>query len=121
MKAKILYVDDEPINLQLFKLNFEKKYEVFIANDGFQGLEILDKELDILVVISDMKMPKMNGVEFIKNAKKQYPDKKFYILTGYEINTEIQAALDSGLICSYFRKPFNIKEIEKNINDAIGL
>lgn len=121
MKTKILYVDDEPINLQLFKINFDKKYEVFVADDGFQGLELLNNELDILVVISDMKMPKMNGVEFIKKAKEQFPDKKFYILTGYEINSEIQDALNSGLILRYFSKPFNIKEIEKTISDAISL
>lgn len=110
MKTKILYVDDEPINLELFKINFEKKFEVFIANDAFQGLELLEKEKDILVVISDMKMPKMNGIEFIKKAKELYPDKKYYILTGYEINAEIQDALNSGLILRYFSKPFNVKK-----------
>ena len=121
MKTKILYVDDEPINLELFKINFEKKFEVFIANDAFQGLELLEKEMDILVVISDMKMPKMNGIEFIKKAKELYPDKKYYILTGYEINAEIQDALNSGLILRYFSKPFNLKKIEGTIIEAIGL
>jgi two-component system, response regulator, stage 0 sporulation protein F len=118
-KAKILYVDDEPINLQLFELNFEEKYHVFIADDGFRGLEILDKEPDILVIISDMKMPEMNGIEFIKKAKEKYPDKKFYILTGYEITLEIQEALKSGLILKYFSKPFNIKEMDSVISEAI--
>lgn len=119
MKTKILYVDDEPINLQLFKLNFTEKYNVFVADDGYQGLELLDKELDILVIISDMKMPGLNGIEFIKRAKEKYPDKKFYILTGYEITPEIQEALNTGLIIKYFSKPFNIKEIDRTIDDAI--
>lgn len=119
MKTKILYVDDEPINLQLFEINFAKNYEVFVANNGFQGLEILDKELGILVIISDMKMPEMNGIEFIKSAKEKHPDKKYYILTGYGMTTEIKEALNTGLILKYFNKPFNIKEIERSIKEAI--
>ncbi len=119
MKTKILYVDDEPINLRLFEINFSKNYDVFVASNGFQGLELLDKELDVLVIISDMKMPEMNGIEFIKNAKQRYPDRKYYILTGYEITTEIQEALNTGLILKYFCKPFNIKDIDETINDAI--
>ncbi|MBN2519900.1 MAG: response regulator [Bacteroidales bacterium] len=121
MKTKILYVDDEPINLKLFEINFAKKYDVFVASNGFQGYELLNKELDVLIVISDMKMPEMTGIEFIRKAKEKFPDKKYYILTGYEINTEILEALNSGLIVKYFSKPFNIKEIEKTINDAINL
>lgn len=119
MKPKILYVDDESVNLRLFEINFRKKYDVFLAHDGFQGLEILENELDVLVIISDMKMPGMNGIEFIKNAKERYPDKKYFILTGYEITPEIKEALNAGLIMKYFSKPFNILEIDRTIEDAI--
>lgn len=111
-KAKILYVDDEELNTMLFKLNFEKKHEVLTAMDGFNALEVLDEHPDTEIIISDMKMPGMNGVEFIRNAREKFPDKKYYILTGFEITSEIQGALDSGMILKYFRKPFNIREIE---------
>jgi len=120
MKTKILYVDDEPINLMLFQINFESTYEVFTANNAFEGLEFLDKEPEILVIISDMKMPGMNGIEFIKRAKEKYPDKKFYILTGYEMTEEIKEALETGLILNYFSKPFRLQEIESAIIDAIN-
>jgi len=120
MKPKILYVDDEPINLKLFEINFSKKYEVFVANKGIHGLDILDQVQDISVIISDMKMPEMDGLEFIENAKNKYPDKKYYILTGFEITTEIQDALKTGLILKYFSKPFNIKIIDDTINNAIN-
>ncbi|MBP8791391.1 MAG: response regulator [Breznakibacter sp.] len=118
-RIKILYVDDEPINLQLFVLNFRKKHQVFTAEDGFKALEVLNREPGIIIVISDMKMPGMNGLEFIKMAKERFPEKKFHILTGYEITPEIQEALRTGLILKYFNKPFNIKEIETTINEAI--
>ena len=85
-----------------------------------KGLEVLDNNPDILVVVSDMKMPNMNGIEFIKQAKEKHPDIKFYILTGFEITEEIQEAIKLKLIVKYFRKPFNMKEIDTAISEAIG-
>lgn len=116
---KVLYVDDEPINLQLFKINFSKKYEVLLAENGLVGMEQLENNPDTLVIISDMNMPHMNGIEFIKKARSKFPDKQFYILTGYDITEEIQKALESGLILKYFRKPFNLNEIELAINQEV--
>lgn len=121
MKTKILYVEDEVLNRKLFELHFSRKYEVYIAEDGLQGLDVLDNHTDIFVIISDMKMPGMNGLEFIRKAKESYPLKKYFILTGFEISQEIEQALDSGLILKYFRKPFNAKEIESVIDSVIAV
>ena len=118
-RIKILYVDDEPINLQLFEINFSDNYQVLIADNGFSGLDVLDKNPDILIVISDMKMPNMNGLEFITKAKNNFPDKRFYLLTGFEITEEIKAALETGLILKYFRKPYSKNEIERAIKEVI--
>ena len=118
-KIKILYVDDEPINLQLFEINMEDKFNVLLAEDGNEGLEVLDANNDISIIISDMKMPGMNGIEFLEKVKEKYPDKKCFILTGFEITLEIKEALDSSLILKYFRKPFNMKEIEGTINSTV--
>ena len=116
-KEKIIYVDDEEVNVMLFEINFSVNFEVYTGYSGFQGLELLDKHPDVKIVISDMKMPGMSGIEFIKIAKEKYPEKRFYILTGFEITEEIQNALKSGLIQKYFRKPFKMKEIENAINE----
>jgi two-component system, response regulator, stage 0 sporulation protein F len=116
---KVLYVDDERINLMLFSAHLDKKYNVLTADSGADGLVILKQHSGIRVVVSDMKMPQMNGIEFIKKASEIAPDTVFYILTGFEITPEIQQALDEGLIRKYFRKPFNIKEISAEID--IGL
>ena len=118
-KSKILYVDDEFINLQLFKINFRNKYEVVISENAKKGLEALDNDRDIQVVISDIKMPNMCSIEFIEKAKEKYPDKKYYILSGFEITEEIQDALDSKLILKYFRKPLDIVDINKTIQEVI--
>lgn len=119
-KSKVLYVDDEPINILLFELNFKKKYTVLTAPDGFKGLEVLDNNTDTLVIITDMKMPGMNGLEFVKKAKEKFPEKKFYILTGFDITDEIKEAIESGLIVEYFSKPFQVDKMERIIEDAVS-
>ena len=111
-KPVILYVDDEPLNRQIFQVLFRNKYDIITAADGDSGLIFLDNYPDTLIVISDMRMPKMTGIEFINKAKVKYPDKEYYILTGFDITPEIQEALKNGLINKYFSKPINVKEIE---------
>jgi len=118
-KPTVLYVDDEEINLMLFSASFDNIYTVITANSGKEALEKLNINLEIVVVVSDMKMPEMNGIEFIKIAKERYENIAFFILTGYAKNKEIVKALNSGLIIKYFGKPFDIKEIGDSIQEAL--
>ncbi|PKP36390.1 MAG: response regulator [Bacteroidetes bacterium HGW-Bacteroidetes-15] len=111
----ILYVDDEPMNLKIFELSFKNKFTVYTALSGYEGMEILKKHSNICVVVSDMRMPKMDGIEFITLAKKEFPNIVFFILTGYDITEQISAALNNSLINKYFRKPFNFNEIHSSI------
>jgi len=117
----ILNVDDEPINRMLFQSVFKSKYKVLTAESGSSGLEVLQENGNIDVVISDMKMPGMNGIEFINKARKLFPDIYYFILTGFDITPEIQKSLDTGLVCKCFRKPLNTKEIEESIKEKIDL
>ncbi|MFN8257285.1 MAG: response regulator [Bacteroidales bacterium] len=117
----ILYVDDEKLNLELFRINFRKNYKVYTASSGFEGLEKLNECNDINVVISDMKMPGMNGVEFIRKAKASYDKAVYFILTGFDLTDEISDAIKDNLVCKYFRKPFNLREIEVSIQSALKL
>jgi two-component system, response regulator, stage 0 sporulation protein F len=117
-RTKLLYVDDEPINLYLFEINFKKRYDVITCLSGYEGLDQLMANPDIKSVVSDMNMPGMNGLEFIRLAKNKYPEISFFILTGYNITDEIGNALNEKLINRYFRKPLNVKEIELSIEEA---
>jgi len=119
-KVKILYVDDEAINLMLFQANLEKKYDVLIAENPFTGLQLIAENKDIKIVVSDMKMPVMNGIEFILKARLLTSEIAYYILTGFEITEDIQEALNQGIIRRYFRKPFNIMEISREIENTIN-
>lgn len=119
-KVTILYVDDEEANLFVFTKMFESKYYVLTAHSGKEGLEQLqDYASDIIVVISDMRMPLMNGVEFIKKAKSSFTNIAYFILTGFDFNDEIEEALNSRLIHKFFTKPFEMVEIEEAISEAI--
>jgi len=115
----ILYVDDEPINLRLFALNLKRYFNVLTANSAKEGIEILEKNPEICVVVSDMRMPEMNGIDFIKKARENRPDIKYFILTGYDITKEISDALLNNIISEYFSKPFKSNEIIDIINSCL--
>lgn len=119
-ETTILYVDDEPINLMLFSQLFGRKYNVITGESGYAGLHLIETNPSIDVVISDMKMPGMNGLEFIQKAKELNSKIHYYILTGYDITPEIDVALKNGLIDRYFQKPFNFEEIESAITKKLN-
>ena len=116
-KHTILYVDDESINLELFNLNLRKFYNIYIADSPLKALEILKRHKEIDIVISDMRMPEMDGLTFIKEAKKEFPNIYYFILTGYDIDEEISQALNDNLIQKYFMKPFDIEDIIVSLNE----
>lgn len=117
----ILYVDDEDINLFLFKANFQSKFNIMTSLSPTEALEELENHHDeIIVVISDMRMPVMNGIEFIEKAKEKYDNIFYYILTGFDYNEEIENALNNNLIQKFFTKPFNTEEIESTILAAVN-
>lgn len=118
-KPKILYVDDEQTNLLLFKLSIKKDYKVYIAENGSKALKILDANPDITIEFSYVSMPVMNGLEFIEKAKTKYPDKKFVLITAYDITKEIGYAIGKGFIHGLLKKPFNINETMAVIKDAV--
>ncbi len=112
----ILYVDDEAMNLFVFKANFDDKYNVITSTSPLEALEQLTKYSDdIILVISDMKMPQMDGVEFITTAKAKFPNISYCLLTGFDNNETIQDAIDQGIIQNFLTKPFDADEVEEII------
>jgi len=116
-KKRVLYVDDEIVNLELFMFSFEEDYDVITAISAMQGLEIL-KKIDIKVVLSDLKMPDMSGLEFIERVKKQTPDKICMLLTAYAEPDVLIKALNSEMIFRYMIKPWDRYELKKTIESA---
>lgn len=115
----ILYLDDEDVNLFIFKANFQSKFNVITANSPEQALVELENNKDqIIVAISDMRMPIMSGIDFIRKARETHDNIFYYILTGFDYNEEIESALKEELIQKFFSKPFDAKEIEDEVIKA---
>jgi DNA-binding NtrC family response regulator len=116
---KVLYVDDEVMNLFLFENLLSKNFDIVTTKNPEKGLEILKEGNSFDAVISDMKMPGMNGLEFIRKAKEFYSSCPYIILSGYHKIPEIEEALEQGLICNYLQKPYEVNEIADSINQEI--
>ena len=118
-RVKILYVDDEPLNLELFKLNLEHKYSILTAESAFEGFEVIQNNPDIKLVISDLMMPSMNGLDFILKLRERYTNLSYFILSGFDLSPEIIEAKQNNVISKYLFKPFDIALIEISINEAL--
>lgn len=116
-RVTVLYVDDEDINLFLFERNFQSMYHVLTANSGEAGLrKLAENANDIIVVISDMRMPGMDGIDFIRKAKEKFQNIAYYVLTAFTFNEEVDQAIAEGLIDKFFTKPFDIPVIKAEID-----
>ncbi len=120
-KQKILVVDDEPCNLDLLYRTFHWQYKVLKASDAHQALDILANETDITVIISDQRMPMMNGTEFLSLTAQMYPDIVRIILTGYTDSDDLVAAINSGQVFKYITKPLDNDELRQVVHQAVDL
>ena len=114
----ILLVDDhKPFRDSLAKILEGEGLRVFPANDGEEALDILCNEL-IHLVLTDLKMPKMDGVELLKVAKTIRPEVEVILITGYgTVDTAVTAMKDGAF--DYIQKPFKPREILKLVRKAI--
>ncbi len=123
MPNKILLVDDDPEFREEFKACFEEYSIIDVAN-GESALKILEQPNDIDLVMLDVKMPGISGIEVLKKLKVNSPDLGIIILTGSASREVIIEAL-KGHADDYMEKPLNIevvKEIiEKNLENKRGL
>lgn len=108
MPEKILFVDDEPKVTQSLRRQLFGKFEMLTADSGAHGLEVLDNNDDVAVVVSDFKMPGMNGVEFLKAVKTRHPMTVRMMLTGFADMDATMAAVNEGYIFRFLTKPCEV-------------
>lgn len=114
-RIKILYIDDDLVQLQLFLITFRNRFEIITAEFGQVGLGILKNSNDIDVVISDLEMPLMSGLEFIENARKIKNDIPYFLFSSSLETDEIRKALKNKLIDDFFEKPLNKNQLLNEI------
>ena len=107
---KILLVDDEPDNLALLYRTLRGKYELMKTTSPIEALDILSKN-HIDLVISDHKMPEMDGVEFLKRVYDNYPDTMRLLVTAYTDSVILIDAINYAKIYRYIKKPYEPSEL----------
>ena len=111
----MLFVDDERAILNaLERLFFDSDIEVFVAESGEEGLKILEKQ-PVDIVVSDMRMPVMNGHQFLHKVKSLYPSTTRIVLSGYASENELFASIIDGSNSIYLLKPWNNEELKEKI------
>ncbi len=112
MKIKILYVDDELMNLTAFKATFRKGFEIFTAASAKEGKKILEQENDIHIIITDQKMPETTGIEFLESIIENHPDPIRILLTGYSDMSAVIDAINKGRVYQYVEKPWKENDLK---------
>lgn len=118
MKSRILIVDDEESIREFLEIMLKKEgYEITTAVDGLNAKEILTKK-SFDMIISDMQMPNMTGIELLRHVKDTYPDLVFMIITAFGTTETAVEAMKMGAY-DYVTKPFKIDEVRMNISNAL--
>lgn len=108
--TKILICDDEEGVRESLKLILSDHYDLILTENGEQALECLTNSNDIGLVLMDIKMPKTNGLDILKQVKETYPELKVIIITGYKSVETATEAVRLGA-SGYIVKPFKSDEI----------
>jgi two-component system response regulator PilR (NtrC family) len=118
MKPRILVVDDEESIREFLEIMLKKEgYEVTCAEDGAKARDVLAKK-SFDMVISDLQMPNMTGIELLKFVKESYPELVFMMITAFGTTESAVEAMKMGAY-DYLTKPFKIDEVRMNIQNAL--
>lgn len=116
---KVLFVDDDSNILASYRRKFRNKFNMESAESGPEALGLISGKGPFAVVVSDLKMPEMDGIRFLSHVKETHPDTVRMILTGY---ADLQNAIDSvneGYVFRLLTKPCSVEKLEKAVDDGI--
>jgi two-component system NtrC family sensor kinase len=117
---KILCVDDEENVLSALKRLFlDYDYEIITATSGSEGLEILNNTDTVQIVISDYRMPQMNGVDFLQKVYRNWPDTVRIVLSGFADMSVIVDAINEGHTYEFIQKPWDDDKLKTAISNAL--
>ena len=119
MADKILFVDDEEHVLSAYKRAYRKVFAMETAKSGAEGLEKLKSQGPFSVVVSDMQMPEMNGIEFLTAVQKNAPDSVRMMLTGNADQGTAMQAVNQGRVFQFLTKPCPPELFEQAIKNGI--
>lgn len=118
-RARILYVDDDPDLLRLFRLSLGTDFDIDGASSGEQALAQLKDHPDYAVVVSDMRMPNMNGAELLGQVRQMQPDTIRVLLTGDADLDSAMRAVNEGYVYRYLTKPCPRDQMLEMLHHAV--
>jgi len=119
MTKRILLVDDEPNVLSALRRQLRDLYEVEVETDPTAALLNIDRKKPFAAVVSDFRMPQMNGIEFLNEFKEKSPDTTRLMLTGYADLDNAIKAVNDGNVFRFLTKPCDNDILISNVKDAV--
>ncbi len=119
MNNRILFVDDELNILEGYRRQFRKGFETDIAQSGEQGLKAMAETGPYAVVVSDFRMPGMNGAEFLARVREEAPDTVRMMLTGFAEIQSVIEAINEGHVYRFLTKPCSTEIMMKALNEGL--
>jgi CheY-like chemotaxis protein len=119
MSVSILVVDDEPDVMELFRQRFRRElrsgaYELHFAASGREALALVGTGLEFLVLLSDINMPEMDGLQLLRETKRHRPDLAVIMITAYDDEERRRAAAEFGA-ADFLNKPIDFDHLKRRI------
>lgn len=119
MSERVLFVDDEKFVLETFRRNLRKHFEIETAAGGQAALRLCEEAGPYAVVVSDLKMPSMGGVELLRRIKSRWPDTVRIMLTGHGDLDAAMSAVNQGAIFRFLTKPCAPEALLAAVTDGL--
>lgn len=119
MKERVLLVDDEDNLLSAVKRQLRGQFDIHSAHSPHVAIQMLEKDPSYSVIVSDMRMPGMNGIEFLQAAQKISPNSIRIMLTGNSDQNTASNAINESHVYKFLTKPCSTETIEKALTDAV--
>jgi CheY-like chemotaxis protein len=111
--AKLMIVDDDPaVRIVVAEFLQEFGYQVIQAGGAFEALELLAQTPDLRMIITDIRMPDMSGVELADLAKERQHDLKIILISGYFVSQQVG--------WRFLRKPFRMRDLEAAVRAELN-
>ncbi len=118
-KFPILFVDDEYLAVASFKNYFDKEFTIFTATGGEEALRLIDRHSEIVLILTDQRMPKMAGVQFLQKAMEKRPDLIRMLMTAFTDLKTLIDAVNLGQVYQYVEKPYEPSQLRQYIKSGI--
>ena len=120
-RPTVLLVDDESAILETLSLQLRRDHRVLVATSGAEALRLLAESGPVAAVISDLRMPEMDGVELLRRVQLEYPDTTRVLHTAQSDLKAAIAAINDGGVYRYLAKPVSTDELRGTVQDAVAL